>query len=149
MAINVSITENDKFIKCLLLANFELEQEFLETKKFLCFKSQVLSKKFVKSALIFIPWQHREKEIRIVEIDKIIEKNNIADKDFIRVNDFVSPYVEESPYYCEFRIKNFYGYDFIYNYANFIANIFEQDGYKSYEVLYKNKPELLSLSNGF
>ena len=148
MAININITENDKRIKCLLLASFELEQEIFQTKKFLCFKRKVLSKKFVKSALIFIPWQHSEKEIRIIGIDKIIEKNNIADKDFIRVNDFVSPYVEESQYYDEFRIKNFYGYEFIYNYANFIANIFEQDGYKSYEVLYKNKPELLSLSNG-
>lgn len=148
MGINIYINENDERIKCLLLARFELEREVWQTKKFLCFKKQILSKQFVKSALIFIPWQYRQKEMRIVRSDEIIAENNSTDNEFVQIENFVSPYKEEYPYLCEFRIRNFCGYGFIYDYPDFIANVYQQDDYKSYELLYKNKPELLSLSNG-
>lgn len=145
----IFINENNKRIKCLLLASFEINIEEFQTKKFLCFKRKVLVKKFVKAALVFIPWQHREKEIRFVRANEIIEKDNSIDDALIKVDEFVSPYDEERPYYVgEYKIKNFYGYEFIYTYPNFIANIYLHDSYKCYELLYKVKPELLSFTNG-
>lgn len=145
----IYINEDNKRVKCLLLASFEIDIGELQTKKFLCFKRQVLIKKLVKAALVFIPWQHREKEIRFIKIDEILEKDNLGDEAFIKIDEFVSPYEEERPYYFdEFRIKKFYGYEFIYTYPNFIANIYLDDSYKCYELLYKVKPEFLSLTNG-
>jgi len=145
----IYINKENKRVKCLLLASFEIDIGELQTKKFLCFKRQVLIKKFIKAALVFIPWQHSEKEIRFVKYDEIIEEGNSGDEAFIRINEFVSSYDEERPYFFEeFRIKNFYGYDFIYDYPNFIANIYLDDSFKCYELLYKVKPEFLSLTNG-
>lgn len=145
----IHINIGEKCVKCLLLASFEIEIEEFQTKKFLCLKKQVLNKKFVKAALVYIPWQHSEKEIRFVRLDEIAEKDNLTDDAFIYVNEFVSPYNEERPYYfAEYRIKNFCGYDFIYTTPDFIANIYQHDSNKCYELLYKVKPEFLSLSNG-
>ena len=91
--------------------------------------------------LVFIPWKHQEKELLAIEENEIIDGNLVIPAEWIRVDKFTSPTRDEIPD-C-FEIRDFWGYDFIYENDFFIAHCLEHRDREPLEVLYKNMPELL------
>lgn len=133
--------------KGILLA----ECDFIETisvpveKKFLFFKyySKGTDKRKFKMYIVFIPRKHAMKDIVFIDERQILSMEKYSNGNWFKINSFVSKFIKEEPYYCEYVIENFYGYKFIYDDNEFIANI--RNGLKKYclETLYNNLPTII------
>lgn len=132
------ITIKDINVKAVLLATFELQSEN---------KRGILKKKpkYESKCLAFIPWKRRMKEVIIISSEKIEMINHLEGDCIVNKDEFISPFVEEKPYYCEFKIINFFGYDFVLNDKSFIANVIQCCIDKPLELLYEKMPKLLNL----
>lgn len=146
--MNTFINDNGQKVECLLLATFDMEIKKEEPKNFLCFHYSKYVTKYEKMALVFIPWKHKLKELRIVFLKELAGLNDLSVREFIDISCFTSPFEEELPYYEEYLIKNFKGYKFVYEYKNFIANTIQQTPNKCFELLYKELPHLIEMDNG-
>ena len=73
----------------------------------------------------------------------IITMDKLIGNDIVSVEKYISPFEQENPYHKEYQISNFIGYNFIYEYKNFIADIRNHCFDKPLEILYYYKPELL------
>ena len=94
--------------------------------------------------LVFFPWKHRMKELKVLPREDVI---SFAEKDgWVSADDFVSHFTLEAPYKTSFDIRRFRGYPFIYRENAFLANVMECCENEALEILYREMPQLLSLS---
>lgn len=120
----------------------------LEKKKFLFFqynrnKNLVLNNQIW---LVFIPYQHRLKEIIEVDEENIIKNNFKVIPTWAKVESFTSEAFEypEAQYKDRLIIKNFLGYKFIYEHNEFICNLVLGNANENLDILYKEMPEILN-----
>ena len=79
----------------------------------------------------------------MVSMDDVITTDKLDGDDIVSIDKYISPFTEEEPYYAEYKVSNFVGYNFIYEYKNYIADIRNQCFTKPLEILYQHHPELL------
>ena len=140
----IIIKYENREVPAIMLARFDMiNDEFISLKGFFGKIKKVFVPMKHQYCLVFIPWKHREKEIAIIHVEKAITLAKLSGVDIVSVDNYVSPFTEESPYYEEYQISNFVGYQFIYHYKNYIADVRNQCFEKPLEILYKHHPELL------
>ena len=131
-------------VPAFLLARFDMvENEFVCVRGLFGRKKEVLSPIKRQYCLVFIPWKHREKELALIATDDAVTMEKIEGEGVVFAESFVSPFTKEAPYYAEYKISSFVGYDFIYEYKSFIGDVRNQCGEKPLELLYRYAPELL------
>ena len=142
--VTILIQYGNREIPAFLLARFNMvDNEFVSVRGFLGRIKDILTPLDRQYCLVFIPWKHKAKELSIVSVQDVITIDKLVGDDIVSVEKYVSPFTEEDPYYAEFKISNFVGYKFVYEYKNFIANIRNQCFTTALEILYQNHPELL------
>ena len=138
---NILINYDNQEIPAVFLARFHMmDGEFVSAKGlFGRIKNRIV---YVDRhyCLAFIPWKHREKELVRIPLSDVTGLEKIIDEDFVSVETYVSSTTDAPWGECE--IRDFFGYKFIYEDKNFIADLI--DGSKRpYEILYRLHPELL------
>ena len=93
--------------------------------------------------LVFIPWKHRMKELALIPMQDVLLFDASAYEDVVSVEKYISPFTQEYPYYEEYTISNFIGYQFLYDYKSFIADVNNELPERPLEILYQLHPELL------
>ncbi len=140
----ILIEYNNREVPAILLARFDMiDNEFVSIKGLFGRVKDVFVPMKHQYCLVFIPWKHREKELAIISIEKAITLDKLNGDDVVSIDKYISPFTEEDPYYAEYKISNFAGYKFIYEYKNYIADIRNQCFMKPLEFLYQHHPELL------
>lgn len=141
----ILIRYNDKEVPAFFLARFNMtDKEAVSQKGLFGRVKHVLTDTERTYCLVFIPWKHSEKELALISIQNVITSDIQIDEAMASVEKYISPFTEENPYYAEYKISDFVGYKFIYEYKNFIADIRNQCPTKPYEILYHLHPELLN-----
>ncbi|MBQ7337927.1 MAG: hypothetical protein IJW40_05665 [Clostridia bacterium] len=131
-------------LPAILLARFDMvDNEFVSVKGLFGKIKDIFTPMNRQYCLVFIPWKHREKELVLLPMSDIITIDKLIGNDIVSIEKYISPFTEEDPYYAEYKISNFVGYKFIYEYKNYIADIRNQCFRKPLEILYQHHPELL------
>ena len=142
--VTILIQYGNREIPAILLARFNMvDNEFVSVRGFLGRIKDILTPLDRQYCLVFIPWKHKAKELSIVSVQDVITIDKLIGDDIVSVEKYISPFTEEDPYYAEYKISNFVGYKFVYEYKNFIANIRNQCFERTLEILYQHHPELL------
>ena len=142
--VTILIQYGNREIPAILLARFNMvDNEFVSVRGFLGRIKDILTPLDRQYCLVFIPWKHKAKELSIVSVQDVIAIDRLIGDDIVSVEKYISPFTEEDPYYAEYKISNFVGYQFIYEYKNYIADIRNQCFKKPLELLYQHHPELL------
>ncbi len=135
--------DNSRAIKCVMIARFYMKLNHHMTKK-VFFKKKTRSTDLKKYVLIFIPWKHKMKDLKLVPADSVWIIGR-EDERFIEVEQFCSHFNLELPYATEYDVESFHGFDFAYEDNSFIANVYNELTAKPLEILYKELPELAEL----
>ena len=141
---------NDKLIDVIFLAKFSLttKEEKVITKKFLFFKFNVM--KMINETkdyyLIFIPWKHQKKELKIISKSDVFEDYEFENiEQIVKIKSFeVKENAKDYERYCDLKVENYTGYDFIYKNQTFIADLYFGEENKCLEILYKEMPNILT-----
>lgn len=142
--ITILVKYNNREIPAFLLAIFNIiDDEFTSVKGFLGRIKYVSKPVDRQYCLVFIPWKHQEKELALIPMSDIITIGKLAGNDIVSVEKYISPFTEEYPYYSECKISNFVGYNFVYDYKNFISDVINQCFTKPLTILYQQHPEFL------
>ena len=140
----ILIKSNGKERQAFLLARFNMvDKEVVSLKGMFGRVKNVLTDTERSYCLVFIPWKHQEKELALIPVRDVITLDKLVGDDIVVIEKFISPFTEENPYYAEYKILDFIGYKFIYDYKNFIADIRNQCPTKPLEMLYQHYLELL------
>ena len=140
----IFIKYNNREVPAFLLARFDMiDNEIVSVKGLFGKIKDVFAPVNHQYCLVFIPWKHREKELLLLSMRDIITIDKLIGNDIVSIEKYISPFTEEDPYYAEYKISNFVGYKFIYEYKNYIADIRNQCFTKPLEILYQHHPELL------
>ncbi len=140
----ILVKYNNREVPAILLARFNMvDNKFVFVKGLFGRIRDVFAPMRRRYCLAFIPWKHREKELVLVSVGDVITIDKLVGNDIVSVERYVSPFTEEEPYYAEYKISNFVGHRFVYDYKNFIADIRNQCFAKPLEILYQQHPELL------
>ena len=140
----IIIKYNNREVIAVLLARFDMmDNEFVSVKGLFGRTKEVLMPMNRQYCLVFIPWKDKEKELALISVCDIITMDKLIGNDIVSVEKYISPFEQENPYHKEYQISNFIGYNFIYEYKNFIADIRNHCFDKPLEILYYHKPELL------
>ena len=150
MIMKIKAIYNDMTIDCVLLAKFDIEVNFKrEQKKSLLFKWNkfIACKDYKSVCLVFVPWKHKSKEFAFISKDLVLGDCDFLDKtNIIKSAEFYSEcieyYFDNKPISNKVLIKNFEGYDFIYQNNSFLANLYNRNSEQCYDLLYKNLPEV-------
>ena len=140
--IQIDFGQKTSIVEAVLLAKFIREYTSYISTKRLLFRRLKEVKKSELCYLVFIPWKHREKELLVIKESEIVSDNFTQPTEWVNIDSFTSSTKEE--YHDYFEIKDFWGYDFIYENRFFLAHVMESITWEPLEVLYKNMPELLS-----
>ena len=140
----ITVYYKNKKVLAFLLARFNmLDDEIRHVKGLFGRNKQITFRVNRQYCLVFIPWKRQEKELAFIPIEQVITLDALVGDDVVEVEKYVSPFTEEAPYYAQLEISNFVGYNFIYDYKNFIADIKNQCPTKPLNILYERHPELL------
>jgi len=151
MITKIKAIYSNMTIDCVLLAKFDIEVNSLKSKqkRFLFSKrnKNVACKDYKSVCLVFVPWKHKSKELAFINKDLVLGDCNFLDKtNIIKIAEFNSECVE---YYFEGKpigsivpVKNFEGYDFIYQNNSFIADLYAREEEKCYNLLYEKLPDV-------
>ena len=140
----ILVKYNNQEASAILLARFDMvDNEFVSVKGLFGRIKDVFVPMNRQYCLVFIPWRYREKEIVLLPMGDVITIDKLIGNDIVSIEKYISPFTEEDPYYAEYKISNFVGYNFIYEYKNCIADIRNQCFKKPLELLYQHHPELL------
>lgn len=133
--------------KGILLAEFDLVEPFTDyiDKKYLffTFRKKIETTRNFKWYAVFVPWKHAMKDIIFITKKMIISIDYCSDEKWVEIKKFNSAFVKEHPYYCEYVVENFNGYEFIVKDNEFIANIRNGLSEYSLQTLYENLPSIL------
>lgn len=139
----------DKIIKGIPLAKFKTKHPNIIKrcipKKFLFIKYNkiIKEKNYPTLYIVFIPWKHEEKELKLIEETNIIDLKEIKNDKWIHVKEYRSKsYYDAIGYDC-CDVSNFYGLDFIYQNNQFVVNMIASNYYENLTILYKEMPEIL------
>ncbi|MBR2930495.1 MAG: hypothetical protein IKC32_04630 [Clostridia bacterium] len=143
---------NGAELPMLLLADFYMDVEEPITRVgFLGIKRTVLSSVRRRYFLVFIPFSYRAKELALIPASdaRMPDGERMGGKDsdgrILSVGEFISPFTKEAPYTAEYRITDFFGYDFVYENKSFIADVRNCCTEEALELIYQLYPELASL----
>lgn len=140
----ILIKYNNREVPAILLARFDMvDKEFVSVKGLFGKIKDIFTPIQRQYCLVFIPWKHKEKELALISIYDVITIDKLVGNDIVSIEKYISPFTEENPYYAEYKISNFVGHRFVYDYKNFIADIRNQCFEKPLEILYQHYPELL------
>ena len=140
----ILIQYNNKEVPAFLLARFHMvENELVSVKGLFGRRKDIFTPLERQYCLVFIPWKHQVKELVLVSMRDIITMDRLDGNDVVSIEKYRSPFTEEAPYYVEYKITDFVGYKFVYDYKNFIADVRNQCFAKPLELLYQRYPELL------
>ena len=140
----ILIRYNNRHVPAILLAHFDMtDNEFVSAKGLFGRIKSVFATTKRKYCLVFVPWKHQAKELVIIPADETITSAKLDGDDIVCADNYISPFTEEEPYYAEYKISNFVGCKFVFEYKNYIADIRNQCSDKPLEILYHHHPELL------
>lgn len=134
----------NSIVEAIVLATFDIEEfEYYNKNNFLFFKKQKSKKIVTKKAIIFIPYKHQLKELKLISFDDVLD-NDFNKNNFVENDTFFTKYYYTDNNYFEYKILNFYGYHFICQDKSFIANIYNNENFKCLENVYKNLPTIIN-----
>lgn len=140
----ILIKYNNREIIAVLLARFNMiDNELISIKGLFGRIKDILTPTERQYCLVFIPWKHQTKELALISMRDVVTLDKLIGDDIVSAEKYISPFTEEEPYYMEYKISDFVGYKFIYDYRNFIGDIRNQCFTKPLEILYQRHPELL------
>lgn len=142
----IFIKYNDKEVNAVLLAQFDMvDNEMISVKGLLGRIKHIFSPVKRQYCLVYIPWKHQEKELALVCLNDVITFDKLIGDDVISIESYISDFTKEEPYYTEYKISDFVGYKFIYDYRSFVADVKNQCFTKPLEILYQHYPQLLKI----
>ena len=144
---------NGRIVKGILLGKYQmtLKETYSYEKKFLWIRKTVKASRTVDSSfyIIFIPWKHQLKEIQLVEEKYIVHSPSLhPEENWVTKEKFISESYDGDMYPLGFEIKNFSGYQFIFDNNSFIADLCLHNINECLSILYENMPEFLELDLG-
>lgn len=141
--ITAEFYHEGNLIKGILLGKY---QYLRNEKKSLWERIGIQKKQTACSYVIFIPWKHREKEIVVVDETDMIHPETIQlDETWIAIDKFISKYFDGQIYHASLEVRNFVGYNFMYENNSFIINLLLHEAWDNLTVLYKNIPQILEI----
>lgn len=143
----VEATISGERVRCVLLATYRRDIEQVVQKKRFFSKRVIFQRKERSRCLIFVPHQHAIKEIIEIDESELLSPIPPRPSAFIQITSFVSRFLLDESGYCEYKIKDFNGYDFVAKDTSFIGNAIDGCRDVCLEVLYKYDKTLASLGS--
>ena len=132
----VEASVNNEREKCVLLAVYRRDVDIPIQRKSWFRNRTVIKREERKKYLVFVPYQHRMKEVVEIDENELLSMECNLPNDFIQIAAFTSQYVIEDPFCLEYEIREFCGYEFIARDICFIGNVIHHWQDACLEVLY-------------
>ena len=151
--VEIEFYDDGRVVKGILLGKYQRphNEVYSYEKKFLWKTKTIYAHRTLNASLyvIFIPWKHQIKELREVDEKYIVNPQSFnTDETWIKIDKFVSETCDGYIYPLSLEVKDFVGYEFMYDNNSFIANLCLHEFEDCLRILYKNMPEVLDADLG-